>query len=276
MTRRGPTVLAFTAFKETLSPREACAAVEDLVPRPLAIPVADGGDGTLDVLPGRWRSAVVTGPLGTPLRSALMESEISGVGAGAVSAALGAMAAEARGASVFGVPASIPQSPPAAEEPPTPVTQRSDAAPSAAEAGAPSEPASVVTSASAPGWSGIGTRSSTRAASVGMPDGRLRRAARARSSTSRRPPRSPSSTRARTEPSAATYSSSAATMASRLATQMSGQMPGWLAAMRVMSRNPPAASRRSSACAVPFVAATSMSVVAASCGTWLTTATRAS
>src|SRR5690606_24314315 len=34
-------------------------------------------------------------PLGTPLRSALMESEISGVGAGAVSAALGAMAAEA-------------------------------------------------------------------------------------------------------------------------------------------------------------------------------------
>lgn len=70
-------------------------------------------------------------PLGTPLRSALMESEISGVGAGAVSAALGAMAAEARGASVFGVPASIPQPPPspAPEESPTPVTLRSDAAP---------------------------------------------------------------------------------------------------------------------------------------------------
>jgi hypothetical protein len=68
-------------------------------------------------------------PLGTPLRSALMESEISGVGAGAVSAALGAMAAEARGASVFGVPVSIPQpvipqSVP--EEPVPPVTLRSE------------------------------------------------------------------------------------------------------------------------------------------------------
>jgi hypothetical protein len=63
-------------------------------------------------------------PLGTPLRSALMESEISGVGAGAVSAALGAMAAEARGASVFGVPASIPQAP--VEEAVPPVTLRSE------------------------------------------------------------------------------------------------------------------------------------------------------
>jgi hypothetical protein len=66
-------------------------------------------------------------PLGTPLRSALMESEISGVGAGAVSAALGAMAAEARGASVFGVPASIPQAPPPpAEDAVPPVTLRSE------------------------------------------------------------------------------------------------------------------------------------------------------
>jgi hypothetical protein len=64
-------------------------------------------------------------PLGTPLRSALMESEISGVGAGAVSAALGAMAAEARGASVFGVPTSIPHTP--VEEAVTPVTLRSEA-----------------------------------------------------------------------------------------------------------------------------------------------------
>lgn len=63
-------------------------------------------------------------PLGTPLRSALMESEISGVGAGAVSAALGAMAAEARGASVFGVPSSIPHMP--AEEAVPPVTLRSE------------------------------------------------------------------------------------------------------------------------------------------------------
>jgi hypothetical protein len=70
--------------------------------------------------------------LGTPLRSALMESEISGVGAGAVSAALGAMAAEARSASVFGV-ATIPFA--AAPEPEAvPVTLRSEAAPKAAEA----------------------------------------------------------------------------------------------------------------------------------------------
>lgn len=81
-------------------------------------------------------------PLGTPLRSALMESEISGVGAGAVSAALGAMAAEARGASVFGVPASIPQAPLPLEEPPTPVTLRSDAAP-AVQAAAVIEPAPI-------------------------------------------------------------------------------------------------------------------------------------
>jgi hypothetical protein len=65
-------------------------------------------------------------PLGTPLRSALMESEISGVGAGAVSAALGAMAAEARGASVFGVPASIPQPSSAVEDAVPPVTLRSE------------------------------------------------------------------------------------------------------------------------------------------------------
>jgi hypothetical protein len=65
-------------------------------------------------------------PLGTPLRAALMESEISGVGAGAVSAALGAMAAEARGASVFGVPASIPQPPPPVEDAVPPVTLRSE------------------------------------------------------------------------------------------------------------------------------------------------------
>jgi hypothetical protein len=66
-------------------------------------------------------------PLGTPLRSALTESESSGVGAGAVSAALGAMAAEARGVSVFGVPASIPQQqPPPAEDAIPPVTLRSE------------------------------------------------------------------------------------------------------------------------------------------------------
>jgi hypothetical protein len=70
--------------------------------------------------------------LGTPLRSALMESEISGVGAGAVSAALGAMAAEARSASVFGVSGAIPfASAPEPEQ--VPVTLRSEASPKPAE-----------------------------------------------------------------------------------------------------------------------------------------------
>ena len=65
---------------------------------------------------------------GPALRSALMESEISGVGAGAVSAAIGAMAAEARSAAGF--PPVVPVAPATApEEPQTPVTLRSQAAP---------------------------------------------------------------------------------------------------------------------------------------------------
>ncbi|HKO90543.1 MAG TPA: hypothetical protein VJU61_05290 [Polyangiaceae bacterium] len=66
------------------------------------------------------------------LRSALMESEISGVGAGAVSAALGAMAAEARGAAGFAPPVPVvPVVPPSTpdSEPHTPLTLRSEAAP---------------------------------------------------------------------------------------------------------------------------------------------------
>ena len=46
--------------------------------------------------------------------------------------------------------------------------------------------------------------------------------------------------------------------------------------MRVMSRNPPAARRSRTACSSPPRLATFMSVDAASCGTWLTTATSAS
>jgi hypothetical protein len=94
------------------------------------------------------------------LRSALMESEISGVGAGAVSAALGAMAAEARGAAGYAsppvpVPVSVPVpvvpvvvAPPSVpeSEPQTPLTLRSEAAPDGlVEEGAPAstEAASV-------------------------------------------------------------------------------------------------------------------------------------
>jgi len=71
-----------------------------------------------------------TRSLGTPLRSALMESEISGVGAGAVSAALGAMAAEQRAAAVpFVPPSSIPRPSVTEVEPHTPLTLRSQATP---------------------------------------------------------------------------------------------------------------------------------------------------
>jgi len=66
------------------------------------------------------------------LRSALMESEISGVGAGAVSAALGAMAAEARGAAGYAPPVPVvPVAPPSIpeSEPQTPLTLRSEAEP---------------------------------------------------------------------------------------------------------------------------------------------------
>jgi hypothetical protein len=81
--------------------------------------------------PGRGLGALDVGRGPSPaLRSALMESEISGVGAGAVSAALGAMSAEARTAAGF--PPVVPVPPASAtppEEPQTPVTLRSRAAP---------------------------------------------------------------------------------------------------------------------------------------------------
>ena len=83
---------------------------------------------------------------GPALRSALMESEISGVGAGAVSAALGAMAAEARSAAGFPPPQVVPLPPPSApEEPQTPVSLRSEAAPEA-----PGEDANAVADWEAP------------------------------------------------------------------------------------------------------------------------------
>ena len=54
---------------------------------------------------------------------------------------------------------------------------------------------------------------------------------------------------------------------------MSGQMPGCPAATRVMSRKPPAASRRSAAFASAPFGAAFISVAATRCGTWETTAT---
>lgn len=84
---------------------------------------------------------VAARPLGTPLRSALMESEISGVGAGAVSAALGAMAAEARTAAGF--PPVAPTPPVSAETDvaQSPLTLRSQPNPEPLKEAAPSTPA---------------------------------------------------------------------------------------------------------------------------------------
>ena len=110
----------------------------------------------------------------------------------------------------------------------------------------PSRPASVVTSASTPGRSGTGTRSSTSGPRRRRADGQVaprdagplehaeQRVAVAAGHDRRAPRPAPrGSRRAR------------ATIASRLATQMSGQIAGWPAAMRVMSRKPPAARRSS-------------------------------
>jgi hypothetical protein len=80
-------------------------------------------------------------PLGTPLRSALMESEISGVGAGAVSAALGAMAAEARSAAGFPPAAPPPPASPEADLAQSPLTLRSQPNPEPLKEPAPSTPA---------------------------------------------------------------------------------------------------------------------------------------
>ncbi len=62
-------------------------------------------------------------------------------------------------------------------------------------------------------------------------------------------------------------------MALRFSAQMSSQMPGWPAAMRVMSRNPPAARRSKVACSVAASEASPISAAAVRCGTWETSAT---
>jgi glycerate kinase len=66
-------IVAPTAFKGTLTPREAAAliagAVREVLPRARIEmkPVADGGDGTLEVLARRIRTMRVRGPLGRPV-----------------------------------------------------------------------------------------------------------------------------------------------------------------------------------------------------------------
>ncbi|KEP75599.1 hypothetical protein HR12_26015, partial [Microbacterium sp. SUBG005] len=68
-------VIAPDKFKGTLSAREAADAMAHAVrhrwPGALVdvVPIADGGDGTLDALGGANRDDEVTGPLGAPVRA---------------------------------------------------------------------------------------------------------------------------------------------------------------------------------------------------------------
>jgi glycerate kinase len=69
-----PTVLAAPdKFRGTLTAAEAAAAVVRAARaagwRARAMPVADGGEGTLEAVGGRPRFATVTGPLGDPVRA---------------------------------------------------------------------------------------------------------------------------------------------------------------------------------------------------------------
>ena len=87
----------------------------------------------------------------------------------------------------------------------------------------------------------------------------------ARRPPGRGPPRGRASSRSRTS-----------RIPARFSTQTSGQMPGSPAAMRVMSRNPPAARRSRVACSRAVSAARFIRVAAVRCGTWDTMATRSS
>ena len=66
--------LAPDKFSGTLSAREAAAAIAVGAERAgweaIELPLADGGEGTLDVLGGANRTTVVTGPLGEPVEAA--------------------------------------------------------------------------------------------------------------------------------------------------------------------------------------------------------------
>uniref|UniRef100_UPI0028D32B3B glycerate kinase n=1 Tax=uncultured Microbacterium sp. TaxID=191216 RepID=UPI0028D32B3B len=69
-------VIAPDKFKGTLTAREAADAMARAVrerwpdAQLIVVPVADGGDGTLDALGGPNRRATVTGPLGRPVDAA--------------------------------------------------------------------------------------------------------------------------------------------------------------------------------------------------------------
>ena len=82
-------VVAPNAFKETFSPREAARLIARGLRRALPgarldlLPLADGGDGTLEALRahygGRLVSARVTGPMGDPVRASYLRSGATAV-----------------------------------------------------------------------------------------------------------------------------------------------------------------------------------------------------
>jgi glycerate kinase len=83
MTDRPVIVVAPNAFKETFSPHEAARLIarglrRALDARLILVPVADGGDGTLDALRasigGRLVRVTVTGPLRTPVNAAYLRA----------------------------------------------------------------------------------------------------------------------------------------------------------------------------------------------------------
>jgi len=83
MTKRPVIVVAPNAFKETFSPLEAARLIarglrRALDARLLLLPVADGGDGTLESLRaslgGRLVTVRVTGPLGAPVRASYLRA----------------------------------------------------------------------------------------------------------------------------------------------------------------------------------------------------------
>lgn len=68
-----PALASPASLKGVLSARDAAAALAEGLGGAVELPVADGGEGTLDVLAGSlegdWREAEVSDPLGRPLRA---------------------------------------------------------------------------------------------------------------------------------------------------------------------------------------------------------------
>jgi glycerate kinase len=78
-------IAAPTAFKETLTPLEAARTISRALRghSVTVLPIADGGDGTLEclraALGGRLHRATVTGPLGRPVRAPFLLAEHTAV-----------------------------------------------------------------------------------------------------------------------------------------------------------------------------------------------------